>query len=624
MVDKTIYTEDSIESLDARSHVRLRSGMYAGNTETPNQLLLEAFSNSLDEHNLGHGNKIIVNVNTSTGECGVIDYAQGFPVDVIREDGKSVLEASYSVINTSGKFSDDGVYGGSSLGLNGVGGKVCCFLSTKFQACSSNDGKTQEVVYFEDGVLVNRQINKNLKTHTGTSLRWTPDPQFFTSNIVDVDYFKSFFNDITCLCVGLEVEFNVDDETYIYKHDSFAEIIDLKMGDSIPLFEDMFVVKDDGIDVVLTFTEESSTDFITYVNYGNTTSGPHITKMKTVITKVLNAWARDNGILKAKEKNLDGAAIQEGMLLVANFVSKNVAYDAQTKSNIVKMDTDNITSVFQPQFEAWLDNNPECAKMIVEKAVIAKRAAEAAKKARAAVRAGKQRKVSKPKIMNPDKLKDAERLGQDSILLCVEGNSAAASMAVARDTSKYGILGLRGKIINAFANNEKKVRANEEVQLLFQGLGLEPGEPYDSKKLRYGKIAICVDSDSDGYHIGLLLMVVLQHYFPQFIEEGRLCWLRAPLYAAKRGKSVTFFYSDEEWEAVQKSHKGSEIARFKGLGSLSATQARASMFSDDQQRLDVLDCSPEGVKLLKDLMGKSDAARKEFVFNNIDFSRVRE
>lgn len=198
-------------------------------------------------------------------------------------------------------------------------------------------------------------------------------------------------------------------------------------------------------------------------------------------------------------------------------------------------------------------------------------------------------------------------------------NSAAASMAMAREIDKYGILAIRGKMLNCLAHTEEKIFENEEIKLLLSAMNISPNR-YDSKKLRYGKIGICVDSDSDGYHIGLLIMSALQYLCPQFLEEGRLFWLRSPLYIVKNGKKETYYYSDEEFG----KHKGrGEISRAKGLGALSADQARNSMFGPNQI-MDKLVPDLESTFLLTQLMGEKVEPRREFIFNKIDFSSVRE
>lgn len=625
MKDKTLYDKDSIQSLSPREHVRLRAGMYIGSTKDPTQLVIEIFSNALDEHNLGHGNFIEVGVNTKTGMCQVSDNGQGFPVSEKREDGKTVLQASFDEMNTSGKYSEDGVYGGTSLGLNGVGGKACNFLASQFHVTTYRDGK-YEKLDFEDGILIKRRCGI-LDHHSGTSIQFCPDPQFFENPIADVAYLRKMFNDICGMCPNLEIDFCVDGEKESIKHpDGMRYLIQEAIGESKEIATPFVFQKNQEkyrIDCGIDYCSRDSAAVRAYVNYGLTEQGPHITAIKGTITKELNKWAREQGILKDKEKNLDGESLQEGLVLVFNLIAPSVSYDSQVKSRVVNKDfVPFLNEVFSEQLEVWLDNNPDSGKAIIEKAVLARRATEAAKKAREAVKQQRQKK-KKNKILHPDKLKDAEYLGQDSTLLIVEGLSAGASVAVARDVSKYGILMLRGKLINAFTNSETKLLKNEEIQLLLQALNIEPGN-YDSSQLRYGRVAICTDSDSDGYNIGLLIAAALQHFCPEFIKEGRLCWLRSPLYILKGKKKDTYFFTDAELNAARaKAKLQGDLQRNKGLGSLSAEQARASMFGDNQH-IDVIKSDDNSILLLEKLMGTNVAGRKKYIFENIDFAEVRE
>ena len=229
-------------------------------------------------------------------------------------------------------------------------------------------------------------------------------------------------------------------------------------------------------------------------------------------------------------------------------------------------------------------------------------------------------KNQKKKVFASDKLKDAEFLGQDSTLLLVEGLSAASSVAMARDEKRYGILALRGKPINAFSNNEDKVYANEEMKLLLSAMNIIPGK-YNSSKLRYGKIGILSDADADGYSIGLLIMCALYKFAPQFIEEGRLYWMRSPLYIVKTKGKEYYYYTDEEY--TRRTVNG-ETVRAKGLGALSAEQAHQSMFTEEFQRMEQLLPDENTLGLLMDLMGKDSEPKKQFVFSKVDFTEIRE
>ena len=231
-------------------------------------------------------------------------------------------------------------------------------------------------------------------------------------------------------------------------------------------------------------------------------------------------------------------------------------------------------------------------------------------------------KNQKKKVFSSDKLKDAEFLGQNATLLSVEGDSAAGGIAKARDYKNYGILAIRGKILNCLAHPEEKIFQNEEIKLLCSAMNIVPGQ-YNSSKLRYGRIGICTDADSDGYHIGLLIMAALRYLAPEFLNEKRLCWLRSPLYIVKNGKNESYYFTDEEFNKVRGKIKG-EVQRAKGLGALSVEQAHKSMFTSEFQRMDILEPDLDSLYMLEELMGSDVEPRKEFIFNKIDFSEIRE
>ena len=307
MKDKTIYQNDSIVSLSPLEHIRLRPGMYIGATDNPNQLLIEIFANALDEHNIGHGNQINVNINEN-GTVQVEDMGQGFPINIVRQDdGKTILEASFSVANSSGKFSNDGVYGGSSLGLNGLGGKLTNFLSEWLEVISHNSKGEYEHIWFKDGLFEKREIGTGFNW-SGTTVTYKPDKQFFDTDKTDVKFFDEFFNDICCLCPHLTIVLN---NKQISHPGGIEEILPRKIGKNVEIINNpMTLVTNQRdkkeLDLALTFTSSGNSTIIPYVNYGLTDSGPHVTAIKSCITRVFNNWARENGLLGEKEKNLDG------------------------------------------------------------------------------------------------------------------------------------------------------------------------------------------------------------------------------------------------------------------------------------------------------------------------------
>ncbi len=489
------YTEDSIESLDPRSHIRLRSGMYIGSNANPNQLLLEIFSNALDEHNIGHGNLIRVDIRKD-GTCFVEDEAQGFLVNSIRDDGKTVLEAAFSVINTSGKFRDDGVYEGSSLGLNGVGGKLTNFLSLWMEVTTHRDGKYEKIT-FKDGLFERREVGKWPNNNSGTIIGWKPDPQFFQSGFTEVKYFEKFFSDICCMCPDLTIELSQDDSVETIKKNGINDFITNRLGNSVEIISNRFILEDKNISLGLTFTSNSDSKIIAYLNYGLTESGPHITSLKSSITRILNSWARENGLLKEKEKNLDGNSVQEGLLLICNIISTGVTYNSQTKEKVVSLDS-NFIDKFNQKFEVWLDNNPENATAIIEKALLARKAQEAAKKAREAVKnkANKKDKVFKlPTTLTDCWSKDRTKCE----IFISEGKSSASGLVAGRDSEFQAVYGVRGKMLSVLKTKPENIIKNQEINNLLQALGLDYNPKtakciYDKDKLRYNKIIAAADA----------------------------------------------------------------------------------------------------------------------------------
>lgn len=614
------YNKDSIQKLDPLSFTRLRPDTYCGSTIDSTQLVTEIVSNAVDEHLAGNGNKIAVEINQNTNVVTVQDWGQGI-IPNNKQGNKTTLEMVYGDINSSGKFdkSEDAVYK-VSTGAFGIGAALTCFLSHYLIATTKRDGQ-YETVYFVEGKFDHRESGRCDKKEHGVTVTFLPSEEFFDSPTPNLNTLLSNAQKITCVCPKLTYIFNGQTiknsnglQDYIHNYLKIKPIIDSDF-----LLDETIGYR--RFNMGLSVSGGNGT-FDAFCNYSPIEAGTPITAIKSCITRTLNKWAQDMGILKSKD-TLSGSSLQEGMVVVFNLVSKDIRYDSQTKVRVTSTaDNPFINEVVSRHLEVWLDNNPDDGRKIIEKALLARRAAEAAKKAREAIRQQKQKK-KKNKILHPDKLKDAEHLGEDSTLLIVEGLSAGASMSVARDVSKYGILMLRGKLINAFTNTENKLLKNEEIQLLFQALNIEPHN-YDSSVLRYGRVAICTDSDSDGYNIGLLIATALQHFCPEFIQEGRLCWLRSPLYILKDKKKETYYFSDSELTAAREKGKlVGELQRNKGLGSLSAAQARESMFGD-KQHMDVLKPDDISVGLLEKLMGTSVTFRKQYIFDNIDFAEVRE
>ena len=573
MENKNLYKDDSIQSLSPREFTRLRPGVYAGSTDYSTQLLVEIVSNAIDEFQAGNGN--IINVDyKDDGSCRVEDFAQGFPVNIMREDGETVLQASFDVLNTSGKFSDDGVYEGTALGLNGIGSKLTNFLSKTLSVKTVRDGKF-ECVNFIDGIFKNRTTGKS-NEHTGTIVEWTPDPQFFNHAEIDINKVKELFKVLTCLCPGLTINLTHNEKEKIeYKSkNGLNDLVDDKVKDTEIINNRLninYVEGKNKLDLVLTYTNNYSLNMISYVNTGDTDAGPHITQIKTIVTREFNKFFREKKWLKEKDENLDGTAIQEGMLIAFNITTSGVAYDAQTKSRIVKLDMTPFTGIIAENIQNWLSVNEKDIKIIFDKAIAAKRAAAAAKKARDAARESEKKK--KEKVLKFDS-KLADCYSKDRMkceIYITEGDSASGNLKMARDNEFQAVMPVRGKILNTQKATLDQIQKNAEIMTMIDAFGLRIDPKtmkvtYNKEDLRYGKIIIMSDADVDGAHIKNLFYTFIWNFCPDLIKDGYVYAGVPPLYKITIGKEYKYLKNDEELEAFKKANVGKKyiVGRMKG------------------------------------------------------------
>ncbi len=619
-----LYKDDSIESLSAREHVQLRPGMYIGDTSDPTHLAIEILGNAIDEYNIGHGNKIQVIISDNTQVC-IEDWGQGFPINILREDGETVLQASFDVINTSGKYKDDGVYEGTAIGLNGIGSKATNFLSDQLLVTTENADHDAEQIFFKNGIFFERKVGKHLLGHQGTCVAFIPSQKFFTKIMVNKAKLKDFCEDITCLCPGLTIIFN--DEEIVHEN-GIQDLLKKHLGKEIEIINNPLIIQEkkdkQSISLAMSYTTRGSSSIIPYVNCGVTSAGPHITSIKSTITRTLNKWAKEQGILKAKDKNLDGASLQEGMVLVANITAEGVAYDAQVKSTITKIDTGFITSTLGEQLEIWLDNNIEDGKNIIEKALVARKAAEAAKKARERVKAKAAAPVKAKAIQLPTTLTDCWSKDRSKCeLFIAEGKSAAAGLVAGRDSETQAIYGVRGKMLSVLKTATANIYKNQEINNLVQALGLDVDErtcklTYNEKKLRYGKIIAAADADPDGHHIENLLFNILWYMCPELITEGHVYSAVPPLYRITTKKNeYIYLNNDEDLAEFKKTTKetGYTIGRNKGLGEQDSEELSVSLLDPATRNIYQLyvDDYAKTDKMFEDLYGKRVEARVRYI-----------
>lgn len=502
MNNKNNYTDDSIISLSPLEFTRLRPGVYCGSTEYSTQLLIEIVSNALDEYRAGHGDTIKVDI-LKDNTFVVEDNGQGFIPNIKREDGKTVLEASFSVLNTSAKYSDDGVYEGTSLGVNGVGAKLPVFLSHWAEVISWRDG-VYEHIWFKEGIFEKRDVGKwnNKNKPSGTLIQWQPSEEFFTHVEVDMNAVKKLFKVLVCLCPGLRIILN--GEEYFSKN-GLNDLANDAVKDTEIIKNRLNINMNKGknqLSLVLTYTNNYSSTIVPYVNAGLTDSGPHITQIKTILTRELNKFFREKKWLKEKDDNLSGDDCQEGLYLVFNLTTPGIAYDAQTKSRIVKLDMSPFTGVIADELHTWLTQNEKEIKVIADKALNARKAREAARKAKEAARSKAEKKEKALKF--DTKLTDASEKKRRDLceLYITEGDSASGNLKDARDNRYQAVMPIRGKMLNTQDTTVDKILKNAEISTIMDAFFGATGWrvvnnkiEYDIDKIRYGKIIIMSDAN---------------------------------------------------------------------------------------------------------------------------------
>lgn len=511
--DKTLYTETSIVSETPREFCRRVPSTYLGSSKTNTNLIKEVYANSVDEAVLEHGNTINVSVDIDKNKYVVQDLGQGFLINAgMDENGETVMQRSFDVMNTSGKTSADGVYGGSALGVNGIGAKLTNWLSSKLIATSVRDGE-YEKLWFKDGIFQKREIGKTSE-HSGTTVEWYPDKQFFASNEPDFSFLCEYFEEIGALVPNLTTNFTYNkggkEKKFTYFiPDGLDHLVTERVGDK-ELFSNRFIIDrtigTDSISMCLTYTSDYSDNITSFVNLGKTEGGEHISAFKSVFTRTLNKYAQETNKLKAKEKNLTSNELMEGLYVIFNVTTTTVKYDAQNKSRIDSIDANIINQTISGDFATWLMNNPNEADIILERALVARRAREASKKAKEKIR--ETAKKDKTSLFGdfPTSLAEAYPKNRNDRSSCecyiVEGLSAGGTIKNTRDSKFQACYPIRGKILNCLKASTDKVYANTEISGLVKILGLDVDKDtgkliYNKKKLRYPKIIIaCFTGDT--------------------------------------------------------------------------------------------------------------------------------
>lgn len=624
MSNTKLYNEKSIESLSPLEFTRLRPGVYAGDCTYSTQLLVEIISNAIDEFRLGHGNQIDVTIDKDT--VIVEDYGQGFIPNSFRDDGKTILEAAFSVLNTSGKYREDGTYEGTSLGSFGIGSKITTYLSHWLEVITYRDGQ-YEHVWFKEGEFSARDVGKwdNKERKSGTLVQWQPSEEFFTNTEVEIEKIYKLFKTTVCLCPGLTINLNDNGKKITYfSQNGLNDLVDEAVKDNEIIAKRFSLSSSEDknkIDLVMTYTSNYSLSLVPYVNTGLTETGPHITQIKATITKVMNKYFRDKKWLKEKDENLTGDDLQEGMYLVFNITAPGVGYDAQVKSRITKIDMKPFISALVDNLTIWLDSNEKEIKTIADKAINARKAREAAKKARESVRNAKTEK--KKALKFDSKLADCYSKDRSKCEIYItEGDSASGNLKSARDNEFQAVMPVRGKILNTQKATLDKIQKNAEIMTMIEafGLSIDPKTmkiTYKPEDLRYDKIIIMSDADVDGAHIKNLFYTFIWNFCPQLIYDGHIYAGVPPLYKITIGKKYKYIKNDEELEKFREANKGKNylVNRMKGLGEMSEEETEETL-TDPEQRI-IKQITVEDVKateqLFESLMGQAITPRKAYI-----------
>ena len=527
-------------------------------------------------------------------------------------------------MNTSGKYREDGTYEGTSLGSFGIGSKITTFLSHWLEVITYRDNM-YEHLWFKEGVFDKRDVGVWKNGTTGTLVQWQPSEEFFKNTTVEIEKVKSLFKTITCLCPGLTI--NLDDngkKTVFYSEHGLNDLVDDYVGDKEILknrFDMRFSEGKYKMDLVMTYTSNYSLTIVPYVNTGLTETGPHITQLKTTLTREFNKFFKEKKWLKEKDENLTGDDIQEGMYIVFNMTAPSVSYDAQVKSRVTAIETKAFMSAFAEGLQIWFAANEKELKAIAEKAINARKARNAAKKAREAIR-GKAEKKAVLKL--PSKLTDCWSKDRAKCeIFIVEGDSAGGNMKTGKNNEFQAVLPVRGKILNIQKAALDKIMANAEIRDMIKAFGLDLNVKtgkvlFDKNKLRYGKIIISADADVDGAHIQSLFYTFIWNFCPELILEGYVYATVPPLFKVTEGKDTYIYLKDDAaLQEYVKTHQGKKytVARHKGLGEMDVEELEESLLNAETRvlkQITVEDVEKTNI-LFDQLMGGSAVPRKKYI-----------
>ena len=623
------YGASQIQVLEGLEPVRKRPGMYIGSTGPRglHHLVYEVVDNSIDEALAGYCTDITVSIENDNSIV-VTDNGRGIPVEIHPKTGKSTVETVLTVLHAGGKFGAGGYK--VSGGLHGVGVSVVNALSEKLEVTVKRDGKIHRQRY-ERGNPVTELEVVGETTETGTVTVFKPDGTIFEDTVYKYETLEHRLRELAFLNKGIKIV--LEDKRYDReqkKEFSYAGgLIEFvkhlnknrnSIHDQIVYFEKE--QNDYTVEIAMQYTDGFTENIYSFANNINThEGGSHLTGFKASLTKVVNDYARKYNLLKEKEDNFTGEDIREGLTAIVSVKLPNPQYEGQTKTKLGNTEARGIVdSVTNENLSAFLEENPEVAKIMVEKCVRAQRARNAAKKARELAR----RKSALESTSLPGKLADcAEKDPSKSEVYLVEGDSAGGSAKQGRDRNTQAILPLRGKILNVEKSRLDKILSSEEIKNMITAFGCGIGNELDIEKLRYHKIIIMTDADVDGAHIRTLILTFFFRYMRDLVEGGYIYIAQPPLYKIKKGKSERYAYSDREMDSIlnEIGRKGIGLQRYKGLGEMNPEQLwETTMNPENRTLLQVsIDDAAHADEVFSMLMGDKVGPRREFIQQNAKY-----
>lgn len=612
------YTSNDLTSLSSGRAYREKIGMYlsADRQEAINLGLRELIVNAQDEYEVykPQGAKLVITLDTENRRITVEDNLRGIPVGV-REDGINSLTAAFLIPHSGAKHSE-GAYS-SSIGINGQGNKIVCHTATELTVWVRRDENLYRQTFQSDDegakLIEFTTVGKQGK-ETGTIISYTPDPRVYGEIFIDLKSLRTMLQEMSLFTKGLHIELVVDqgEPEVFYSENGLVDGLCNPNALSKP-FSYFYDNGECQVELALQWVTKSG-DIKGYANgLYMPDGGAFITGFRTSLTRKFNDLAK---------VKLEGVKIRS---LLDGYVSVKVKqgeFTNQQKTALANTEAREPASraIAEALEKFYKEQSKDFAKVVDLLSKIDK-ADKAAERARASVlNAAKEiNATQKKKVFASDKLKDSITLGENSSLILTEGNSAAGTMITARDADTYGVMALRGKIISALTNDMEKVLNNEEVRLIISALGLSL-KSYREKDLRYGKIIIATDGDADGANISNLLITLFHVLFPEFLRQGRLYRMHAPLYRVTKGKQTQYCYSEEE----KQSSTITGWERWKGLGSVNKAEAKEIFFSDEHRRLEQLVYDADAAQTIERLLGTDVEPRREFIFNEIDFEKYGE